>query len=333
MNFENCSRVALAVILVSFLMIPLACKKKDSPSSPASVVADTATFTPITTATPTNTGVNTSTPTVTSTATLSPTPTNTPTCTFTSTATNTQNPNASTLHTGDVVITQFESCAVQGDDYFYFVPLHNLGAGTTIFVTDEGWEGSLNPPAFSTAYTSKDGIYLWTTTEPVAAGTVIRFLGGPGNGCTTSVGTVTNIFGNTPMKLAAQADQIFLFQADSVDGSTGAITNLRLITGINMWPWQTYAGQFTTGDGSLQKGGSWFPAQLDPAQNGGVTASLSGYASANMWVGDGTYNCIDTDDTPAGLRNAVYMGSNWNWNDGGGGGKVQPTPSCVYSVE
>jgi hypothetical protein len=307
------------------MMIPLACKKKDNPSSPASVVADTATFTPVTTAAPTNTGVNTSTPTVTSTATLSPTPTNTRTSTFTPTATNTQNPNASTLHVGDVVITQIQDAAAQGADYFYFVPLHNLGAGTTIYVTDEGWDGSLNPPAFSTAYTDADGIYLWTTTEPVTAGTVIEFIGGPGNGCTASVGTVTNIFGNKPMKLASDYDQVFLFQAASVDSSTGAVTSPVVIAGINMTAWVTASGPVGAQEGSLKKGGSWLPPQLDPAQNGGVTAALC----AGLGTYRGTYNCADTDDSPTGLRNAVCTSANWNWNDA----STQPTPSCVYSVE
>jgi hypothetical protein len=323
MNFINCSRVAFAVFLGSLMMIPISCKKKDNPSSPASApVADTATFTPITTATPTNTGVNTSTPTATSTATLSPTPTNTRTSTFTPTATNTQNPNASILHIGDVVITQFESSAAQGADYFYFVPLHNLGAGTTIYVTDEGWDGSLNSPTFSSAYSDKDGIYLWTTTEPVTAGTVIEFVGGPGNGCSSSVGTVTNIFGNTPMKLGAAEDQIFLFQAASVDPSTGVVTSPVLITGLGMSGWIT--------GGNPSSKNSWLPAQLDPNQNGGVTAALGGIFNG----ADGTYNCINTDGTPADLRNAIYTVSNWNWNDGGGGGHLQqPIPSCVYTVE
>ncbi|HVM33011.1 MAG TPA: hypothetical protein VMU88_07740, partial [bacterium] len=149
------------------------------------------------------------------------------TATPTTTATVTSTPDTTThLGVGDVVITAFESSAPSGPDYFYFVPLVDINPGTVIYLTDEGWDGSLSTPGFTTANTNSDSVWAWTATTLVPAGTEVVAADPP------STGAVSFVFGDhgVPglMGLSGAEDQIFIFQADSVNASTGSIANLHL---------------------------------------------------------------------------------------------------------
>ncbi len=119
----------------------------------------TSTFTPTATFTPTFTPTATFTPTFTPTATF--TPSFTPTATFTPTNTPVSGP--TTLTAGDIAIIGFN---FDDADEMAFVLLVDVGAGTQVNFTDNGW---LNTNAFRTG----EGTFTWTAGSNLVAGTII----------------------------------------------------------------------------------------------------------------------------------------------------------------
>lgn len=324
MRFQGIRWFVTAIFLGCLLSLPLACKKKDNPAAPASNPVDTATFTQVSTLTVIDSATPSPTfsanPVVSSTATPTASQTGTDTLTATATTTFTITPDTNgptQLSVGDLVITSFESSPLSGADYFYFTPLKDLNAGTTIYMTDEGWDGSLSVPAFTTL-TSKDSMWMWTATSSVSAGTQILIADPP------STGTVAFVFGDYSsggtLSLSGGEDQIFLFQADAVNGTTGVITNLNLITGIdfNITDWIK--------SGSPTAKHSWQPDTLNPALNGGVTAC----GLINFNATKAVYDCVTTSGTKLQLNAAVNNAANWNDNISD---PSQLVPGCALTVQ
>lgn len=126
---------------------------------------NTPTFTPTSTSTPTATFTPTFTPTATFTSTFTPTATFTPSLTPTATFTPTNTPvsGPTTLSAGDIAIIGFN---FDDPDELAFVLLVDVGAGTQINFTDNGW---LNTNAFRTG----EGTFTWTAGSNLTAGTII----------------------------------------------------------------------------------------------------------------------------------------------------------------
>ncbi|MCU0324300.1 MAG: hypothetical protein MUF45_03475 [Spirosomaceae bacterium] len=122
---------------------------------------------------------------------------------------------ATTLNAGDIAFTAYSSAATNSD--FSFVLLKNVGAGTTINFTDNGW---LPTNVFRTG----ENTVTWTApTGGLVAGTEITIAGltatKSGGG---SAGTVTG----TALTLAQSGDQILAYR--------GTASSPTFISGIHM---------------------------------------------------------------------------------------------------
>lgn len=303
MSFRRFSGIAFVILLGIILTLPLACKKKDNPTIPAS--ADTATFTP-TNATPSVSGTSTTsvTPISTNVFTISPTGTwsATPTATFsgdtptttytvsatgTSTRTSTPAPTptipGTVLSAGDVVFVGVASKGNPQDNYA-FVLLAPVSAGTTIFITDRSWDQTLNSGAGG--LTSGEGLYCWTTNTNLPAYTVVK-IGTDGDGQTPSVGTyVGSASSGIPTGLSSDGDQLIAFE--------GSVDYPYFVGAMNLKSaWQT--------SGSADKSHSYLP----PGLTDGSTAMA--------WMGlNGYYDCSKGySGTPAALRALILNTSNW----------------------
>ncbi|RDB05059.1 T9SS type A sorting domain-containing protein [Runella aurantiaca] len=97
---------------------------------------------------------------------------------------------------GEIAFVAFQS---DDPDSFSWVALVPIPAGTTIFFTDNGWNG--------TAFRTSEGVLTWTAPAGgVPAGTVVTITGTS----TASTGTVVASLGS--FSLAAAGDQIFAFK-------------------------------------------------------------------------------------------------------------------------
>lgn len=97
---------------------------------------------------------------------------------------------------GDIAFTAFNA---DGNDDFAFVTLVDIPANTTIWFTDNEWNGT---DAFIDI---NEGEIQWSHSSIVAAGTVISILGNGGSAPTTSLGTVSG----SGLNLGASDEELF----------------------------------------------------------------------------------------------------------------------------
>ncbi len=71
-----------------------------------------------------------------------------------------------TLTQGDIAIIGVNT---DGDDEFSFLLLKDITAGTSIYITDKGWNDA---SGFYTAL--GDGIWQWSTSTALSAGSVVH---------------------------------------------------------------------------------------------------------------------------------------------------------------
>ncbi len=93
---------------------------------------------------------------------------------------------ATTLSAGDIAIVGFN---FDNPDEFAFTPLVDIGAGTEINFTDNGWQAA-------DTFRANEGTFTWTAPTNIAAGTIIN-------------PTVSSIL------FSASGDQIIAYQGDS----------------------------------------------------------------------------------------------------------------------
>ena len=97
---------------------------------------------------------------------------------------------------GDLGFVGFNA---DGDDGFAIVALQDIAAGETVLFTDNEWDGQ--------DFNSGEGLLSWTTTEAVAAGTVVTFEAVNGANPVASIGTVSG----TAMELDGQSEMVWAF--------------------------------------------------------------------------------------------------------------------------
>jgi len=122
-----------------------------------------------------------------------------------SSADTTESDGPTALTAGDIVIIGI-NC--DDPDDFAFVPLVDLGAGTTINFTDNGWLST-------NSFRSGEGILTYTSTSVISSGTVI--------GYTESSG---NFSSSGSFSLSASGDQIIAYQ--------GTASSPTMIYGVNV---------------------------------------------------------------------------------------------------
>ncbi len=217
-----------------------------------------------------------------------------------------------TLAAGDMIVLGIDAV----NDKITFATLVDISAGTTIKITDRGWDQTTNK--FTTLMTG-DGIVTWTTTAAISAGTVLTLtLGGndnnPVNNLTNITANNTNLTNSISLSgytvadpIGIAGDQVFIYQ--------GADSNPYFIFGLNnsggtnidVNGWNTGTGFITLRDSQLPNGTGSQNALINgvnaiamPGGNnqkdvvgytGPVTASdaetwLSQITNVNHWTGD-----------------------------------------------
>ena len=223
-----------------------------------------------------------------------------------------------TLSAGDIAFVGINS---DGDDGFSFVVLKEITAGTSIYITDNGWndDGS----GFS-AYDG-DGIIKWTADSALSAGTVV-YIKTSNNGVVTdgsgntyldaTSGTViwidTNdnelVYSNETISrfitISYTGDQVFLYQ--------GTHTNPVLITGIHYNVEAGSTGSNWDGSSTSNKT-SALPDQLTNGVNAIWVYDQSGPTEYDNF----RYDCSTTTGTPAQLRTAINNLNNWEVDTSG----------------
>ena len=134
------------------------------------------------------------------------------------------------LGAGEVALVSYETDVTTGGspDGIRFVLLDSVAAGTTIYITDRGWNGT----AFTNA--AGEGTYTWVAGGPMAAGTVITL----SHAQLATGGVNLSNAGETLYfyQGAADAPTGFLFAADIADGNStfnGSLVNTGLANGQN----------------------------------------------------------------------------------------------------
>ncbi|MGC4231461.1 MAG: hypothetical protein QM594_00485 [Niabella sp.] len=135
----------------------------------------------------------------------------------------------SQLAAGDMVVLGINAIS----DKITFATLVDIPAGTTIKITDNGWNGSTN--AFTT-FTNGDGVVTWTTPSVVTAGSIFTVtLGGTvtANNNLTNVTTGQNITSQASFTGYASASNTILLNGEQVFIYQGADNNPFFIFGLN----------------------------------------------------------------------------------------------------
>jgi len=188
-----------------------------------------------------------------------------------------------TLVAGDLVII-----ALRGDttDEFRFIPLVNLDAGTQIYFTDSGWQGS--------NFRANEGGLLYTAPSLIAAGTNIGYLGSSSDIASNPNFSVYNNadLGSNGFNLSSSGDQVIAFQG------SGATPTFVFAIQSNSTEWQV---------GSNDSNQSDLPTGL----TAGSTAIAYGAGSGTEDEYDNIYYTGTTSGTKGDILAAVANTDNW----------------------
>jgi len=200
-----------------------------------------------------------------------------------------------TLAAGEIAIIGLNS---DGDDDFSFLLLRDISAGTSIYVTDKGWNDGTG---FYTI--SGDGIWQWSTATALTAGTIVH-IKTSNNGVieagslVATPGTIVWVENNTTT-ISYSGDQIFLYQ--------GPASSPTFITGCH-WNVESYSTSANWDGSSAATQTSALPDQLTNGLN-----AIWLYGPGPTEYDDFRYKCsVLTSGTPSALRAAINNISNWD---------------------
>ncbi len=215
-----------------------------------------------------------------------------------------------TLSAGDIAFVGLNS---DGYDDFSFLLLKDIMAGTSIFITDKGWDDTTG---FHDE--SPDGYWIWSTSTAQSAGTVVHIktanvdssFSNDGSSLTTSLGTITRGDGYDwdDIILSYMGDQLFIYQ--------GSESSPTFITGIH---WNVEDGTTASNwdDIADTVKVSELPDQLTNGVNAIWVYNLAGTTAADKEKDNFIYNCSTISGTPSELRAAINNISNWNVDPSG----------------
>jgi len=221
-----------------------------------------------------------------------------------------------TLSAGDIA---FIASNADGDDEFSFVLLTDISASTSFYITDRGWDDGTG--FFSIG---GDGVWQWTTSSNLNAGTVIHIKTTDNGVISTgslaaSIGTITIVADNPTYSYAG--DQVFIYQ--------GTHTNPTFITGLHYNV--VGATNATNWDGSIVSGYENSSSALPDQLTNGVNAIWL-YASGPTEKDNFIYNCSVTSGDKSTLSSAINNISNWNVDASNGAAYTQYPFPCSFSV-
>ncbi len=210
------------------------------------------------------------------------------------------------LALGDIAIIGVNS---DGDDEFSFLLLRDITAGTSIYITDKGWNDGTG---FYTVL--GDGRWQWSTSSALSAGTIVN-IKTTNNGVieagslVATPGTVSWAENNGTV-LSYAGDQVFLYQ--------GTEASPTLITGCS-WNVESSSSDSNWDGSATSTMTSALPNQL----TNGVNAIWL-HASGPTEKDNFRYNCSVTTGSADVLRSAINNLSNWSVDD------LNTTPYTIY---
>jgi hypothetical protein len=211
---------------------------------------------------------------------------------------------AVTLTNGDIAITGMKTNG--SPDAFTFVTFVDLGAGTRIFFTDNGWTGSAFRGSTATDYDGSEGALVFEVKsgQSIAAGTVINSTLGTGfTGYNFQAITGTgglNTTGN--LAFANDGDQLYAFSSSASMPTAGnplntpaSMTHLAAMATTASWTNATSAGtgsepiSYTAGtsyrSNSVQNGSTYFNVTTALGANASLTKAqwLTALGNSSNW--------------------------------------------------
>ncbi len=203
---------------------------------------------------------------------------------------------ATVLLPGDlVIITANATGTYPSTNGFDFVSRVDIDAGTVIYFTDKGWDGSLGVPFWRSGLS--EGVVRFTAPSAITAGTIVHFddsliAGAPGtwdmfsiDGATGALGVAS---GSNTMDFATSGDNLLVFQG------TAAVP--LFIYGVG------WAGATTwTSSVPPSSNNSWVPSPLSLG-----TTAISLGSPDNF-----QYSCIEAGFFSSTLLGSLANSSNW----------------------
>ena len=204
------------------------------------------------------------------------------------------------LSPGDVMIVGFHA---DNPDFVAIVALADIPRGTSIVISDNAWDG--------TAFTTNEGSLALTTTDTVAAGTVLSY-GEP----SSSPGWSALDAG---FNLAAGGEMIHVYATSNDNDS---ITHLSALS---------FNGEWSTDPNTLDTGSSILPASIGDysvilphmdnyvymGPTAGSKSSLqASLTNPDLWLGSNTDLTLTSDLEAFAVTSAAYRptaGILWSW--------------------
>jgi hypothetical protein len=216
---------------------------------------------------------------------------------------------ATALSAGDIAIIGYLSKGGSNSDAFSFVTFVDIGSGTNIYFTDNGWTGTSFNGVSNNNTNGNESLTRFTASSDIAAGTIIRSydpsiswttsgqIGGPGNGNYNGLSLATPPNGG---------DQITALQSTNSTNplSPGYVPLYQL----------DYTGAFenATNDNT---------GSLVPGLSNATTGSNANTAALkNSGTSFGAFNtdALSTASTKAEWLQAINTDTNWTYNNSSG---------------
>lgn len=189
------------------------------------------------------------------------------------------------LNTGDIAFTSFNA----DEDGLSFVALADIAANTTVFFSDNEWNGS--------AFNGGESYNQWNSgASIITVGTVVRFAAYDKTSLSASAGTLSraSVTGNTNWGIAGSEETIYAYLGSSVTAPTtflAAITNGTFaangpLTGTGLTEGTSNAIRLTAKSGAS--------SEPDFAQYSGSRSTFASVDAARLALGDLNNWTIDT---------------------------------------
>lgn len=191
---------------------------------------------------------------------------------------------ATALGTGDLVFSAFNA----DEDGWAMVAFADVAANTTVYFTDNEWNGS-------TAFNTGESYHRWTSgSSVIAAGTVIRFSKVDVAALSSSLGTLTRetVSGSSNYGVANSNEVVYAFLGSS---ATAPTTFLSAVTNGSFTADGSIAGTgLTEGLNAIRLNKNAPGATPDFGQYRGARSGLPDFSAYKALVGDVANWTVDT---------------------------------------
>jgi hypothetical protein len=187
------------------------------------------------------------------------------------------------------------------------VALADIPVGTTIFITDKGWDATASS-LFGNP--NNEGTITWTTGTLIPQGTVYKLAVAPGSPqgsviiTPANAGSTVTVTGWTQYVFNRAGDQILIYQG-SLDSPTAFIYG--------------FSNQYATNPDIIANQGEWMLADFEPTvsnQSNLPTGLIDGFTALALTASLHSLNCVyDYNTVGAASRLDIGTISNWSCSD------------------